>query len=162
MFRLTVPPASCGRKVVRSVALRMPSFSMSAGRYVSTGFGPTSSAVGMFEPVTITSTTVATRWSASRDVDTVSWPNEIEARSKGIPDYAPSGTADEWSLDDKLLSLDLRRLSKLPDKQQVSFVTDRSASARREVEGKHHPVDRDSSDGRRPPLQHNEFIGHTG
>ena len=94
---------------------------MSAGRYVSTGFGPTSSAVGMFEPVTITSATMATRWSASRDVDTVSWPNEIEARSKGIPHYAPSGTADEWSLDDKLLSLDLRRLSKLPDKQQDSF-----------------------------------------
>ena len=85
MFRLTVPPASCGRKVVRSVALRMPSFSMSAGRYVSTGFGPTSSAVGMFEPVTITSTTVATLRSASRELDTVSWPSEIEARSKGIP-----------------------------------------------------------------------------
>src|SRR5262245_33997733 len=32
----------------------MPSFSMSCGRYVSTGFGPVSSAVGMFEPVTIT------------------------------------------------------------------------------------------------------------
>ena len=42
----SVPPASCGRNVVRSVALRMPSFSMSAGRCVSTGFGPTSSAVG--------------------------------------------------------------------------------------------------------------------
>ena len=28
-------------------------------------------------------------------------------------------TPDEWLLDDKLLSLGLRRLSKLPDKQQV-------------------------------------------
>ena len=32
----------CGRNVVRSVALRMPSCSMSAGREVSTGFGPVS------------------------------------------------------------------------------------------------------------------------
>src|SRR6266481_3293266 len=60
MFRLTVPPASCGRKVVRSVALRMPSFSRSLGRYVSTGLGPVSSAVGMFDPVTITRSTSAT------------------------------------------------------------------------------------------------------
>src|SRR6266513_775441 len=44
---------------MRSVELRMPSFSMSLGRYVSTGFGPTSSAVGMFEPVTITRSTSA-------------------------------------------------------------------------------------------------------
>jgi hypothetical protein len=63
----------------------MPSFSRSAGRYVSTGFGPTSSAVGMFEPVTITSATIATRRSASRDVDMVCWPNDTEARSKGTP-----------------------------------------------------------------------------
>src|SRR6266480_6405772 len=39
----------------------------------------------MFEPVTMTSATMATRRSASRDVDMVSWPNEIEARSKVIP-----------------------------------------------------------------------------
>ena len=32
MFRFVVPAASCGRKVVRSVALRTPSFSISAGR----------------------------------------------------------------------------------------------------------------------------------
>src|SRR5256886_15969768 len=44
---------------MRSVELRMPSFSMSLGRYVNTGFGPTSSAVGMFEPVTITRSTSA-------------------------------------------------------------------------------------------------------
>src|SRR6476659_4562596 len=37
----------------------MPSFSMSCGRYVSTGFGPVSSAVGMFEPVTTTRSTSA-------------------------------------------------------------------------------------------------------
>ena len=41
-----VVPISCGRLVSKSVALRMPSFSMSAGRYVSTGFGPISSARG--------------------------------------------------------------------------------------------------------------------
>jgi len=35
--------------------------------------------------------------------------------------YAPSDTPDEWSLDDKLLSLGLRRFSKLPDKQPASF-----------------------------------------
>src|SRR6266404_785449 len=60
MFRFVVAPDCCGRKVVRSVALRMPSFSMSAGRYVSTGFGPVSGAVGMFEPVTITRSTSVT------------------------------------------------------------------------------------------------------
>jgi len=32
MFWLTVPPDSCGINVVRSVALRMPSFSISCGR----------------------------------------------------------------------------------------------------------------------------------
>src|SRR5215468_4345170 len=32
---------------------------MSCGRYVSTGFGPVSSAVGMFEPVTTTRSTSA-------------------------------------------------------------------------------------------------------
>ena len=32
---------------------------MSAGRYVSTGFGPVSSAVGMFDPVTMTRSTSA-------------------------------------------------------------------------------------------------------
>src|SRR5436190_12435820 len=43
----------------RSVVLRIPSFSMSCGRYVSTGLGPVSSAVGMFEPVTTTRSTSA-------------------------------------------------------------------------------------------------------
>jgi hypothetical protein len=33
--------------------------------------------------------------------------------------YAPSGTPDEWSRDDKLLSLVLHRFNKLPDKQQA-------------------------------------------
>ena len=45
-------PFSWGMNSCRSVALRMPSFSKSCGRYVSTGFGPVSSAVGMFEPCT--------------------------------------------------------------------------------------------------------------
>src|SRR6266567_1304053 len=35
---------------------------MSSFRYVSTGFGPTSSEVGMFEPVTITSSIVTPGW----------------------------------------------------------------------------------------------------
>ena len=48
------PTGLLRKEVSRSVELRTPSFSMSAGRYVSTGFGPVSSAVGMFEPVTIT------------------------------------------------------------------------------------------------------------
>ena len=59
MFVLRVPPASCGIMVCRSVELRTPSFAMSSTRYVSTGFGPVSSAVGMFEPVTITRSAVA-------------------------------------------------------------------------------------------------------
>jgi hypothetical protein len=59
IFWLMVEPISCGSLVSRSVALRTPNFSMSLARYVSTGFGPTSSAVGMFEPVTITRSTSA-------------------------------------------------------------------------------------------------------
>ena len=42
VFWVLVLPISWGKLVSRSVALRMPSFSISAGRYVSTGFGPTS------------------------------------------------------------------------------------------------------------------------
>src|SRR5204862_5067656 len=38
---------------------------MSSWRYVSTGFGPTSSAVGMFEPVTITRSAVASAAAAA-------------------------------------------------------------------------------------------------
>src|ERR1700756_75896 len=44
---------------MRSVGVRTPNRVMSSRRYVSTGFGPTSSAVGMFEPVTITRSAVA-------------------------------------------------------------------------------------------------------
>ena len=41
------------------------------GRYVSIGFGPISSAVGMFEPVTITSSIVTPGW-PPRDLSVVS------------------------------------------------------------------------------------------
>src|SRR6266576_4773103 len=48
---------------------------MSSLRYVSTGLGPTSSAVGMFEPVTITSTVVATGWPPVSGVGVTSCAN---------------------------------------------------------------------------------------
>src|SRR5262249_41999985 len=85
MFRFTVPPASCGKKVCRSVALRMPSFSMSLGRYVSTGFGPVSSAVGMFEPVTMTRSTSAVLDSG---VGEGFWPDTIDARKSATTAFA--------------------------------------------------------------------------
>ncbi len=50
-------------------------------------------------------------------------------------------------------------LAKFPTNNKV-HLDPSSPSARRGVEGKHHSVDRNSSDGRRPPLQHNGFIGH--
>ena len=75
MFWLMFPPISCGRLVRKSVALRTPNFSMSAERYVSTGLGPTSSAVGMFEPVTMTRSTSA--------IPVVSWPNVTAAKING-------------------------------------------------------------------------------
>src|SRR6266480_4253669 len=53
-FWLMVEPIDCGSLVSRSVELRAPNFSMASGRYVSTGFGPASSAVGICEPVTTT------------------------------------------------------------------------------------------------------------
>ena len=91
MFWLIVPPASCGIKVVRSVALRMPSFSMSCGRYVSTGFGPVSSAVGMFEPVTTTRSTSAEGAGPPGAVCAAgagNCANALDARMKGNPTLA--------------------------------------------------------------------------
>src|SRR5439155_21634707 len=51
---LMMGPISCVSLVSRSVVLRTPNFSMSSGRYVYTGFGPTSPEVEIFEPVTTT------------------------------------------------------------------------------------------------------------
>src|SRR5438552_6396318 len=82
ILRFTVPPASCGRKVCKSWALRMPSFSMSVGRYVSTGFGPVSSAVGIFEPVTMTRSTSAAPGAAA------CWANAFAVKIKKNPTIA--------------------------------------------------------------------------
>src|SRR5262249_36381327 len=67
----------------------MPSFSMSCGRYVSTGFGPVSSAVGMFEPVTTTRSTsavddaAAPGWAGTAGAG--SCANALDARMNGNP-----------------------------------------------------------------------------
>ena len=55
---------------------------MSSFRYVSTGFGPTSSEVGMFEPVTTTSSMVTPERSGVCGVGEASWPNIIGAQSR--------------------------------------------------------------------------------
>src|SRR5262249_11983466 len=80
MFRLTVPPAFCGMICCKSPEFRIPNFSMSCGRYVSTGFGPVSSAVGIFEPVTMTRSTSPT----PVDEGTSCCANEAEESSKPI------------------------------------------------------------------------------
>src|SRR5215471_14184686 len=98
MFRLVVAPDCCGRKVVRSVALRMPSFSISAGRYVSTGFGPTSCAVGMFEPVTITRSTSMTPDAA------VSCANVFASRPTKHPSAAISAAPQDLGLGGAFIS----------------------------------------------------------
>jgi hypothetical protein len=100
MFRLTVLPDSCGRKVWKSVALRMPNFSMSAGRYVSTGFGPISSAVGMFEPVTTTrsNSAVAPVVTGAADGEGF-WPDVIDTDKSAIPTLAAKATPAEQALD---------------------------------------------------------------
>src|SRR6516164_11219 len=92
MFRLLVAPDCCGRKVVRSVALRIPNFSMSCGRYVSTGLGPVSSAVGIFEPVTTTRSTSAVDGAAAPGsagtAGAGNCANAFDARINGNPTLA--------------------------------------------------------------------------
>src|SRR5262245_14187524 len=88
MFRFTVPPASCGMNSCRSVALRIPSFSMSCGRYVSTGLGPVSSAVGMFEPVTTTRSTSAAPGDAAGAAGAGNCANTFDANIRGNPTLA--------------------------------------------------------------------------
>src|SRR6266480_7558323 len=60
---------------------------------MSTGFGPTSSAVGMFEPVTMTRSASAPGGvgAATMSVDSGGrfWANALEAIMRGIPTQAP-------------------------------------------------------------------------
>src|SRR5439155_10901905 len=91
MFRFTVQPAFCGMYSCRSVALRIPNFSMSCGRYVSTGFGPVSSAVGIFEPVTTTRSTSAEGAGAPGSAGTAgagSCAKALDVRMNGNPTLA--------------------------------------------------------------------------
>src|SRR4029450_1316519 len=112
----------------------------------------------MFEPVTITSATMATRWSTSRDVAMVSWPNEIEAWSKGIPAMLHAAQ----QMNGRLMTSSFRKswvvLANFLTNNK--FHLDRSSPSNRDgSEGKHHHFDCDSSDGRGPPLQHKAFMG---
>src|SRR5262249_11343576 len=65
---------------------------MSCGRYVSTGFGPVSSAVGMFEPVTTTRSTSAVDGAgAAGSAGTAgagNCANALDARINGNPTLA--------------------------------------------------------------------------
>jgi len=60
--------------LINSSAVRSPDFSIKSRLIVKTGFGPTSSAVGMFDPVTMTRSTSA--WAAEP-------PEVASARSTG-------------------------------------------------------------------------------
>ena len=60
-----------------------------------TGFGPTSSEVGMLEPVTMTSSMVTPERSDVGGEGDVSWPNVIEAESSKIPaTLVPTSSVD--------------------------------------------------------------------
>src|SRR5437868_9543649 len=59
---------------------------MSSRRYVSTGFGPVSSAVGMFEPVTMTRSTVASLGALGEDDGFCA--NTFETSKAGSPTAA--------------------------------------------------------------------------
>src|SRR5437762_10149021 len=67
----------------------VPSFAMACGRYVSTGFGPVSSAVGMFEPVTTTRSTSAVDGAAALGsagtAEAGNCANALDARMNGNP-----------------------------------------------------------------------------
>ena len=67
--------------LINSSAVRSPDFSIKSRLIVNTGFGPTSSAVGMFEPVTMTRSTSAIGGGATG----TSCPKLIDARTKKIP-----------------------------------------------------------------------------
>src|SRR4029450_4149226 len=71
--------------------------------------------------------------------------------------YAPSDTPDKWPRDDQLLSLIPALFNKLAEKQQVSFRPTVQLLPVAGSEEKHHLINRESNDGRRPPLERNEF-----
>src|SRR4029077_6536880 len=87
MFALAMGRLWRNRSVVNS-----PDLVMFSRLYVSTGFGPTSSAVGIFEPVTMT------RWASaaggvgaapmSVDSGATFWANAFDAIVRGIPTQA--------------------------------------------------------------------------
>ncbi len=66
--------------LINSSAVRSPDFSIKSRVMVRTGFGPTSSAVGIIEPVTITRSTSA----SAAGVGDVSCANAAEAMSNEI------------------------------------------------------------------------------
>src|SRR5215831_15638748 len=67
--------------LIRSAAVRSPDLSMYSRVSTKTGFGPTSSAVGMLEPVTMTSSIVTLDRSGD-GVGGASWPNVMGAQSR--------------------------------------------------------------------------------
>jgi hypothetical protein len=82
---------------------------------VSTGFGRTSAAVGMFEPVTMTHSA-----SAAPGERRHSFLSQCgEGKQQTHCRHAPSRAPDERRFDDNLLSLNLPRFSKLFGKQQA-------------------------------------------
>ena len=65
---------------------------MSDGRYVSTGFGPISSAVEMFEPVTTTRSTSAV---LDAGTDEGFWPDTIDTNKSATPTLAAKAAPAE-------------------------------------------------------------------
>src|SRR5438445_10980646 len=72
---------------------------MSSRRYVSTGFGPVSSAVGMFEPVTMTRSVVASIGVLGEDDGFCA--NTFETSNAGSPTAAAKA---RWITPNKLLA----------------------------------------------------------
>src|SRR6058998_3690838 len=111
----------------------MPNFSMSCGRYVSTGFGPVSSAVGMFEPVTTTRSTSAVDGAAAvASVGTAGAGNCANALDAKLNDCSRSllrsvnfllqNCASLRHALQKLNDRNLSALSALPPQRTVIFV----------------------------------------
>src|SRR5215510_11801844 len=96
---------------------------MSDGRYVSTGFGPVSSAVGMFEPVTTTRSTSAVDGAAAPGsagtAGAGNWANALDARMNGNPTPAIKASRTNVNVFSAFLiisfSIDWVRFSKLND-----------------------------------------------
>src|SRR5437773_5609905 len=67
--------------LINSSAVRSPDFSIKSRLIVITGFGSTSFAVGIFEPVTMTRAASV----VAAGLGVISWPNAIDARNRKIP-----------------------------------------------------------------------------